>query len=467
MTHSFSVELAESLGVDEAIMLQNLIFWIQKNKANGTNMHEIEIDGVLERRTWTYNSAVAWTKLFPYWTTNQIQRILLSLRTKNVIVTGNFSDDPTDRTLWYALVEEDKLLGMPFMETPKSIYGNDKMDFGKHRNVNTDNKQTDSNNTDKILTSSISRVSTREDNNLLREEIADLIDEVLPMGGFTNRALKRDNPAKMYLEVQKFLTLLSNPKLFVHTYGFDQEWLKSSKIDMNYLKGRALAPLVRRAVKRLALMREPGYYPGNKALLPTSLADFFYNFGTKKSWFLQCVFNEPVELKTGVEQVVKLSQDEQTLLLRHKKRDWDKAAYLLKAVRLITWYKNAQADLQAYNYYVMDSMTAWKQRFCELGRFLDVIDEYEKTWESEWSLGNWGLDNKTWKCFVKYCRDTYSVDLEPTKEGVKKAWVLHKNDASMLRRQNSARESTFTNEVQARADEMRDSLLAELEMPAV
>ena len=47
--HFFLTEIAEILGVNEAIMLNHLIYWIASNSINGTN----HFDG----RYWTYNSA--------------------------------------------------------------------------------------------------------------------------------------------------------------------------------------------------------------------------------------------------------------------------------------------------------------------------------------------------------------------------------------------------------------------------
>ena len=59
MTYSFDCRLAEKYGVDEAIFLHNLYFWIvRKNEANGRHHHE--------GRTWTYNSMAAFARLFPF-----------------------------------------------------------------------------------------------------------------------------------------------------------------------------------------------------------------------------------------------------------------------------------------------------------------------------------------------------------------------------------------------------------------
>lgn len=94
MTYQFDADIAALYGVDEAIMINNLAFWIRKNEANGKHFH----DG----RFWTYNSTEAFTKLFPFWTARQVRRILKSLEENGVIVTGNYNTSAYDRTTWYA-----------------------------------------------------------------------------------------------------------------------------------------------------------------------------------------------------------------------------------------------------------------------------------------------------------------------------------------------------------------------------
>ena len=98
MTYSFDTELAQKLGVNEAIFLQNIVFWLLKNKANGSNYY----DG----RYWTYNSHKAFKELFPFWTENQIRRILESLFEKCVILKGNYNSSPYNKTKWYALSDK-------------------------------------------------------------------------------------------------------------------------------------------------------------------------------------------------------------------------------------------------------------------------------------------------------------------------------------------------------------------------
>ena len=98
MNYSFDTSHAVRFGVDEAIVLHNLIYWISKNKANGTNEHA--------GRTWTYSSASAFAKLFPFWNARKISRILGSLEDQQVIQSGNFNKVAYDRTKWYSLVDE-------------------------------------------------------------------------------------------------------------------------------------------------------------------------------------------------------------------------------------------------------------------------------------------------------------------------------------------------------------------------
>ena len=121
MQHSFDIEIAEKYGVSEAILLQHLWFWIEKNKANEVNFY----DGTY----WTYNSAKAFVKLFPYMTQRQIQNALKRLKEKGIIKTGNYNKSAYDRTLWYAFTE----LGKSIMQ--KCKMENTNLSNGLHENV--------------------------------------------------------------------------------------------------------------------------------------------------------------------------------------------------------------------------------------------------------------------------------------------------------------------------------------------
>ena len=97
MTHSFDTEIAKEYGVNCAIILQHLFFWIEKNRANEKNYH----DG----RYWTYNSVKAFSELFPYMTDKQIRTALKTLESEGLVITGNYNSSAYDRTKWYALTD--------------------------------------------------------------------------------------------------------------------------------------------------------------------------------------------------------------------------------------------------------------------------------------------------------------------------------------------------------------------------
>jgi hypothetical protein len=99
--HHFKVRDAKRYGITEAILLYNIRFWIAKNRASGKHFYK--------GKTWTYNSAKAFSDLFPYLSESQIKRALTSLVRQGAILKDNFNKKPYDRTNWYALADESKL----------------------------------------------------------------------------------------------------------------------------------------------------------------------------------------------------------------------------------------------------------------------------------------------------------------------------------------------------------------------
>nr|DAO45387.1 MAG TPA: Replication initiation and membrane attachment [Caudoviricetes sp.]DAU54038.1 MAG TPA: Replication initiation and membrane attachment [Caudoviricetes sp.] len=101
----FDSNVASKVGVDGAIMLNNLQFWIVKNKANKKHFYD--------NNYWTYNSIDAFTEIFPFWSRRQIERILNNLKKDGYIETGNYNKLNYDRTLWYSLTEKAWILLSP------------------------------------------------------------------------------------------------------------------------------------------------------------------------------------------------------------------------------------------------------------------------------------------------------------------------------------------------------------------
>ena len=87
--------LAKEIGLNEAILLQQIHFWINKRK----NV----IDGV----SWIYNTYDGWVSQFPFWSKSTIRRTINSLEKKNLLITGNFNKSKIDNTKWYTINYEE------------------------------------------------------------------------------------------------------------------------------------------------------------------------------------------------------------------------------------------------------------------------------------------------------------------------------------------------------------------------
>ena len=92
--HSFDPKIAKRVGVNAAVLYQNIVWWCAKNAANRHNEHG--------GRFWTYNSVKAWAELFPYLTSKQIRSSLDRLEAEGLIVSGSFNVSAYDRTKWYS-----------------------------------------------------------------------------------------------------------------------------------------------------------------------------------------------------------------------------------------------------------------------------------------------------------------------------------------------------------------------------
>lgn len=100
--HVFDTDVAVKYGVNAAVLLQNLGYWIKQNEANQTNFY----DGTY----WTYNSRRAYRELFPYMSERQIDTAFKKLIDDGLVITGNYNKVAYDRTLWYALTQKGKCI---------------------------------------------------------------------------------------------------------------------------------------------------------------------------------------------------------------------------------------------------------------------------------------------------------------------------------------------------------------------
>lgn len=135
MDHSFNIDVAKKIGIAPAVILNNLYWWIEKNKANEKHFH----DGYY----WTYNSRKAYVTQFPYLTERQIEYALKKLIDEEYIITGNYNKASFDRTLWYAITKKGYCI-LQNCEMEKTNFVNAiNENAGAIPDINTDNKNTD------------------------------------------------------------------------------------------------------------------------------------------------------------------------------------------------------------------------------------------------------------------------------------------------------------------------------------
>ena len=142
LSYSFNVGIAQLYGVNEAIFLNNIKFWILQNEVSNINFK----DGYY----WTYGTAKRYKRLFPFWTERQIRYIAESLKKRGVLKIGNYNKLKYDRTFWYTITDKS-LLQKCNMEVTKMEHQSDENvtpipDI--NTDINTDNSLCDSENTE-------------------------------------------------------------------------------------------------------------------------------------------------------------------------------------------------------------------------------------------------------------------------------------------------------------------------------
>lgn len=94
--------LAVAIGLNEAIILQQIHYWISTYQKTG------EFEHFKQERWWVYNSIPAWQENFPFFSESTIKRALNNLREAGLVIVNNFNRAGFDKTNWYT-IDYDKL----------------------------------------------------------------------------------------------------------------------------------------------------------------------------------------------------------------------------------------------------------------------------------------------------------------------------------------------------------------------
>ena len=216
MQHSFDVEIARRYGILEAILLQNIFFWIEKNKSNGNHYYD--------NNYWTYNSNKAFAEMFPYSSEKQIRTALERLRKENILITGNYNKAGFDKTLWYAITDKGYLMLKGHIDLPHRADG-----------IDTQGKPIPDINTD---INNICSSDNEQESPSKEKELADNFDKIwkiYPRKDGKNTAF---NHYKSWLRGKRYAgrtTKLTNRQMWLATKKY-ADYIKENKVEKQYIK---------------------------------------------------------------------------------------------------------------------------------------------------------------------------------------------------------------------------------------
>lgn len=120
-------KLAEEIGLNEAIILQQIHYWLNSSKHN--------YDG----KKWIYNSYPKWIEQFPFWSESTIKRTITSLEKQNLVHVGNYNKAGFDRTKWYSInyTTLNKLMTRPSGQNDPTMRSNWHDGIGQNDPTNT------------------------------------------------------------------------------------------------------------------------------------------------------------------------------------------------------------------------------------------------------------------------------------------------------------------------------------------
>ena len=87
--------LAKEIGLNEAIVLQQMHYWLNMSKHS------------YDDKKWIYNSYTKWVLQFPFWSESTVKRAIGSLEKQNLLHIGNYNKAGFDKTKWYSINYEE------------------------------------------------------------------------------------------------------------------------------------------------------------------------------------------------------------------------------------------------------------------------------------------------------------------------------------------------------------------------
>lgn len=97
--HTFDINIAQQYGIEAALLIHHIAYWIEFNERAGKNFHE--------GKTWMYQTQYEMSLHFPYIDYWKIHRTLKDLIEKGILIKGNFNKNKFDKTIWYTFKNKE------------------------------------------------------------------------------------------------------------------------------------------------------------------------------------------------------------------------------------------------------------------------------------------------------------------------------------------------------------------------
>lgn len=85
--------LAKKIGLNEAIVIQRLHYWLNNDK----------VGKIIDGEKWVHNTYEEWQDNFPFWSIRTIQRIFLGLEKAGLVLSNKFDKSSYDQTKYYRI----------------------------------------------------------------------------------------------------------------------------------------------------------------------------------------------------------------------------------------------------------------------------------------------------------------------------------------------------------------------------
>ncbi|MBN9413743.1 MAG: hypothetical protein J0H12_07500 [Candidatus Paracaedimonas acanthamoebae] len=83
--------LARKIGLNEAIVLQQMHYWLHRNRDKSRNSHRV------------YNTSEQWQKQFPFWSIDTLRRTIVSLKSQGLIIDTKVNQKKPNQCFGYTI----------------------------------------------------------------------------------------------------------------------------------------------------------------------------------------------------------------------------------------------------------------------------------------------------------------------------------------------------------------------------